>query len=388
MRVFRDGRLVRSRAGRIPTAGAGSIRVELTTTPRPGYTRIRRTLTAQVVQPSLGLGSRGPSVVALERRLAQLHYALRGVDGSYGQDTFEAVLAFQKVNGLPRTGRVEDWLWRRLARAGVPRAQLAGDYIEVDKTRQVLFVVDGGVVTKVVHVSTGATGNTPLGSWQVYRKVPRLGLGALVPDVLQGRLRDPRLPVRSGLSRLARLRSHSDVDRPYALRHARPGHDRRRPSLMAGPDATDPLIRQLREQLSDNDVAIVEAVNARLKLVARLKRVKEERGIDFLDPAREEWMLQYLTRANRGPLSPEGLREIYTELLDLSKREVARDDEELALVRVGRELVRRDGVEESAELVRIEVGERRHRQAGAEIRRSEPSPSNSTPDSSITSSAT
>ena len=96
---------------------------------------------------------------------------------------------------------------------------------------------------------------------------------------------------------------------------------------MAGPDTSDPLIRQLREQISDNDVAIVEAVNARLKLVARLKRVKEERGIDFLDPAREEWMLQYLTRANRGPLSPEGLREIYTELLDLSKREVARRDE-------------------------------------------------------------
>ena len=88
---------------------------------------------------------------------------------------------------------------------------------------------------------------------------------------------------------------------------------------MAGPDTTDPLIRQLREQISDNDVAIVEAVNARLKLVARLKRVKEERGIDFLDPAREEWMLQYLTRANRGPLSPEGLREIYTELLDLTQ---------------------------------------------------------------------
>ena len=96
---------------------------------------------------------------------------------------------------------------------------------------------------------------------------------------------------------------------------------------MAGPDTSDPLIRQLREQISDNDVAIVEAVNARLKLVARLKRVKDERGIDFLDPAREEWMLQYLTRANRGPLSPEGLREIYTELLDLSKREVARGEE-------------------------------------------------------------
>ncbi len=89
---------------------------------------------------------------------------------------------------------------------------------------------------------------------------------------------------------------------------------------------TDPVIRQLREQLSDNDVKIVEAINARLKLVARLKRVKEERGIGFLDPAREEWMLQYLTRANRGPLSADGLKEIYSELLDLTKREVSRDE--------------------------------------------------------------
>ena len=92
-------------------------------------------------------------------------------------------------------------------------------------------------------------------------------------------------------------------------------------------DANDPLIRQLREQLSDNDVRIIEAFNTRLKLVARIKRVKEERGIDFLDPAREQWMLQFLTRANRGPLSPDGLREIYTELLDLTKREIARAEE-------------------------------------------------------------
>lgn len=172
VRIFRDGRLVRSRAGRIPATAPGAIRVELTGAARPGYRAVRRVLTAQVVQPALAQGSRGPSVLALERRLAELHYVLRGVDGVYGQDTTEAVLAFQKVNGLPRTGRVEAWLWRRLARAGVPKALHGGDYIEVDKTRQVLFVVEDAVVTKVVHVSTGATGNTPLGSWEVYRKVP------------------------------------------------------------------------------------------------------------------------------------------------------------------------------------------------------------------------
>ena len=172
VRVFRDGRLVQRRPGRLPTGGPGSLRVEMTSVPRAGYAPVRRVLRAQVVQPALGPGSRGPSVRALEQRLAELHYALRGVDGVYGQDTVEAVLAFQKVNGLPRTGRVEPWLWRRLATAGVPRAQRGGDYIEVDKTRQVLFVVERGEVQKVVHVSTGATGNTPLGSWTVYRTVP------------------------------------------------------------------------------------------------------------------------------------------------------------------------------------------------------------------------
>jgi chorismate mutase len=88
----------------------------------------------------------------------------------------------------------------------------------------------------------------------------------------------------------------------------------------------DPLIRQLREQISDADRTIIEAINARLKLVARLKDYKESRGLSFVDPEREEWMLSYLSRANRGPLSSDGLREIFGELLDLTKREVARGD--------------------------------------------------------------
>ena len=88
----------------------------------------------------------------------------------------------------------------------------------------------------------------------------------------------------------------------------------------------DPLIRQLREQISDNDRALVEGVNKRLQLVAQLKRYKESRGIGFVDPDREEWMLQYLSRANRGPLSPEGLRELFAAVLDLTKREVERGE--------------------------------------------------------------
>ncbi len=96
---------------------------------------------------------------------------------------------------------------------------------------------------------------------------------------------------------------------------------------MSTQPADDPLIRQLREQISDNDRAILDAVNARLKLVARLKSYKESRGIDFVDPEREEWMMQYLSRANRGPLSPEGVQELFREILDLTKREVVRREQ-------------------------------------------------------------
>jgi chorismate mutase len=96
---------------------------------------------------------------------------------------------------------------------------------------------------------------------------------------------------------------------------------------MAGTTVNDdPLIRQLRQQISDTDRAIVDSLNARLRLVARLKSYKESRGMGFVDPEREEWMLQYLQRANRGPLSTEGLKELFEEILDLTKREVARGE--------------------------------------------------------------
>jgi len=89
----------------------------------------------------------------------------------------------------------------------------------------------------------------------------------------------------------------------------------------------DPVIRQLRDQLSDIDRSVVDAVNDRLKLVARLKQYKESRGMGFVDPDREEWMFRYLARANRGPLTADGLRELYSEVLALTKREVERNSD-------------------------------------------------------------
>ena len=85
----------------------------------------------------------------------------------------------------------------------------------------------------------------------------------------------------------------------------------------------DPIIRQLRESISDNDRKLMESLNKRLELVARLKKYKESRGIGFVDPEREEWMLSYLQRANRGPSSPDGIREFFTRVLELTKREVS-----------------------------------------------------------------
>lgn len=86
----------------------------------------------------------------------------------------------------------------------------------------------------------------------------------------------------------------------------------------------DPVIRDLRERISDTDRAIVELVNRRIELVSRISRRKAELEIPFLDSDREEWMLRYLTRANRGPLTAAGLAELHEELLALTKRELGR----------------------------------------------------------------
>jgi PKD repeat protein len=178
LRIWRSGHALpaktfgdRARV-RLSTKRVGEYSVRITVTPAGTFTARRMTFRTSVYLPYLWPGARGPSVRMLERRLAQLHYALRGVDGYYSYDTADAVLAFQKVNDMPRTGRVNPTLWRRLRTAHVPWPRYrGGHHLEVDKSRQVLFEVDGGEVIRVVHASTGATGNTPVGRWHVYSKV-------------------------------------------------------------------------------------------------------------------------------------------------------------------------------------------------------------------------
>jgi N-acetylmuramoyl-L-alanine amidase len=178
VRVWRGGRLVQIRTFRgrfrirLATSRAGAYRIRVTLSPSPGYLGARRTLERIVFLPSLGPGSAGPSAYELDRRLHELRFALGRVDGYYGRDDIDAVIAFQKLRGLPRTGYVDARFWRELQRAHVPRARYPrGDHVEVSKSRQVLFLVRHGTVALIVPVSTGATGNTPVGVWHVYRRV-------------------------------------------------------------------------------------------------------------------------------------------------------------------------------------------------------------------------
>ena len=168
LRVGSAGRF-RARLGRL-RAGKHAVRVSVR--PAPGYVGVLRRFALRIHRPTLRIGSHGPGVLALKRRLTELGYALPSVDSGYGYGTSEAVLAFQKVHGLPRTGRVDRRFWRVLAGASRPRPRVPrGDYLEVSKSRQTLYEVRDGEVERVIHVSTGATGNTPAGTWRVYREV-------------------------------------------------------------------------------------------------------------------------------------------------------------------------------------------------------------------------
>lgn len=86
---------------------------------------------------------------------------------------------------------------------------------------------------------------------------------------------------------------------------------------------SDPRVQDLRAEITATDHGIVRAVNRRLELVRRLKEHKTAMGYEFLDKGREEALLAELERENGGPLSAEGLRALYAELLDLTKRELS-----------------------------------------------------------------
>ncbi len=126
-------------------------------------------LPAVSTYPTQSKGSRGALVSLLEARLTALHYPCGPVDGIYDERTRDAVMAFEKVERLPRDGIAGPEFWQRIFSAQTPTPRLfrAGDRVEVDLARQVMFMIRGGEVVEIVHVSTGKLG-TPTGHGQVW----------------------------------------------------------------------------------------------------------------------------------------------------------------------------------------------------------------------------
>lgn len=133
--------------------------------------------------------------IETEQRLSDLGYWTGPVDGDFDGGSRQALIAFQKVEGRQRTGRLtrEELQAMRLAVRPVPRHQ-GYAHIEIDLTRQVLFLIDAtGSITHILPVCTGNErtyvdhgqthrAHTPRGTFKVLRKIAgwrRSSLGLL-----------------------------------------------------------------------------------------------------------------------------------------------------------------------------------------------------------------
>jgi peptidoglycan hydrolase-like protein with peptidoglycan-binding domain len=172
-----------------PTTERTTTTTAPTTTTTAPTTTVPPTTTTLPPDPAadgtLRLGEEGDAVLALQQRLVELGYWMGEPDGNYGQLTRQAVMAFQKVEGLGRDGVAGPITQERLAAAGrpVPRG---GGGLEIDLARQVLFVVEGGRVTWAINTSTGngeaytsssgaeARAVTPPGQFSIQRQIDGL----------------------------------------------------------------------------------------------------------------------------------------------------------------------------------------------------------------------
>jgi N-acetylmuramoyl-L-alanine amidase len=162
---------------------AASAPAPAASTPAPGTTTTTPSGTSRVSQElMLRLGSRGSAVTRLQQRLAALHYFdIATADGIFEQNTYHAVIAFQKVQGLTRDGVVGPATWARLAKPYVPapRYRLTTASLEVSLARQVIYYVRDGMIQRIIDASTGsgawyysqgrwARAITPTGRFHIY----------------------------------------------------------------------------------------------------------------------------------------------------------------------------------------------------------------------------
>ena len=84
-------------------------------------------------------------------------------------------------------------------------------------------------------------------------------------------------------------------------------------------------LRRLRDEIEEADRTVLEALNRRLELVHRVNKHKLAEGTPMIDAEREGELLQELSAANRGPLSEQAVRSLFSAVLDVMKQEVRGD---------------------------------------------------------------
>lgn len=107
------------------------------------------------------LRNRAPTrgeVKQAQRRLAEMGYETGRVDGVIDGSTRNALIVFQKWEGLKITGRLSRADFDGIMSAEAPRAKDSGyRHVEVDLDRQVLLLIDdAGAVVRVLPISSGS----------------------------------------------------------------------------------------------------------------------------------------------------------------------------------------------------------------------------------------
>jgi hypothetical protein len=128
---------------------------------------------------TLSAGSSGLYVKGMLTGLRRLRFRIPGMGTTFTSRVKDSVMAFQKAYRLPRTYVFTTACWRKLdgARLIKPRYVGPSTHIEVDKSRQILMIVKGGKPYGIICVSTGATGNTPEGTFRIQTKHPYTSSG-------------------------------------------------------------------------------------------------------------------------------------------------------------------------------------------------------------------
>lgn len=160
--------------GQARTDGIGRFQITATVQATSQFASGSGDISTVVRGRTLHIGESGPEVAALKARLSELGFHLPNRGSQYDFSSSEVTLAFNKAYRMPRwyTWGHEDWVKISTLRAG-PRARdtSAGTHVEVDKGRQIMMLVTNGRVEGIVAISTGATGNTPLGRFRIFDRL-------------------------------------------------------------------------------------------------------------------------------------------------------------------------------------------------------------------------